>query len=59
MVKTLLILAVGAAIGYGYGYKDAKKHDKPIVERVLDRAGGAARGKYAASIDQEADSLRR
>jgi hypothetical protein len=59
MVKTLLILAVGVAIGYGYGYKDAKKHDKTIVERVLDRAGGAARGKYDPNVDKEADSIGR
>ena len=59
MVRTLLILAFGVAIGYGYGYKDAKTHDKTIVERVLDRAGGAARGKYSTNIDQEADSLGR
>ena len=42
MVRTLFILAVGASIGYVYGYKDAKTHDKTIVERTLDRAGAAA-----------------
>ena len=59
MVKTLLILAIGVAIGYSYGYKDAKKHDKTVVERVLDRAGGAARGKYNSNVDQQADSIGR
>ena len=59
MVKTLLILAVGVAIGYSYGYKDAKTHDKTVVERALDRVGGAARGRYSSDVDRTADSLGR
>lgn len=60
MVKTLLILAIGVAIGYSYGYKDARQYDKTIYERLIDRAGGAARGKYDPNVDQQqADSLGR
>jgi hypothetical protein len=60
VVKTLLILAVGVAIGYGYGYQDAKTHDKTVFERLLDHAGGAARGKYDSNVEQQqADSLGR
>lgn len=59
MVRTLLILAIGVAIGYVYGYKDAKTHDKTVVERVLDRVGGSARGRYSSDVDREADSLGR
>lgn len=59
VVKTLFVLAIGAAIGYTYGYKDAKTHDKMVVERVLDRAGGAARGKYDPNVDLHADSVSR
>jgi hypothetical protein len=60
VVKTLLILGIGVAIGYSYGYKDAKTHDKTVYERVIDRAGAAARGKYDPNKDQEqADSLGR
>ena len=59
MVKTLLILAVGVAIGYAYGYKDARKHDKTIVERVLDHAGASARGKYDQDLDKQAASAER
>jgi hypothetical protein len=58
MVRTLFILAVGASIGYVYGYKDAKTHDKTIVERTLDRAGAAAKGKYLSHVEQETDSVR-
>lgn len=59
MVRTLFLLALGVAIGYVYGYKDAKTYDKTVVERLLDRAGGAARGKYDSNVDQEADSIGR
>jgi len=58
MVRTLFILAVGVAIGYGYGYKDAKTHDKTVVERTLDRAGAAAREKYASHVPQDTDNTR-
>ena len=58
MVRTLFILAVGVAIGYVYGYKDAQTHDKTIVERTLDRAGAAAKGKYLSHVEQETDSVR-
>ena len=60
MVKTLLILAVGVVIGYSYGYKDAKHHDRTVYERLIDRAGAAARGKYDSnSQQQQADSVGR
>ena len=59
MFKTLVILAAGAAIGYSYGYKDAKLHDKNVYERVIDRAGAAARGKYDSNKQLQDDSVGR
>ena len=59
MAKTLFILAVGAAIGYSYGYKDAKQFDKTVYERVIDRVGAAARGKYDSNSQLQADSVGR
>ena len=57
MVKTVLVLCVGVALGYGFGFKDAKKHDKPVVTRVVDRIGGTNRGKYDQDIDKQADRI--
>lgn len=61
MVKTLLLLVVGAAIGYVYGYKDAKRHAKPIAERVIDRvvdkAGAAGHRSYMTSRQHQIDSV--
>jgi hypothetical protein len=59
VVKTLFILAAGAAIGYSYGYKDARKYDKTVYERVIDRAGAAVRGKYDSNSQLQADSVGR
>ena len=59
-MKYLLVLAIGIAIGYGYGFKDAKKHDRSVISRVLDRAGGSARGKYKTDLEsKEAAANRR
>jgi hypothetical protein len=52
--RTFVLLAIGVAIGYTYGFKDARRHDKIIVERLLDRAGASARGKYKSDIDRQA-----
>ena len=58
-MKFILALVIGISAGYFIGWKDAKKHDKTIVERLVDRAGGATRGKISNDMDakmKEADS---
>ena len=35
MFKYLLILALGVALGYSYGWKDAQVNEKHIAERML------------------------
>lgn len=53
MFKYLVLLALGVAIGYGYGWKDAKKHTKHVAERVLERIGGDSRELMSADIDRK------
>jgi hypothetical protein len=48
MFRRILILVIGIAIGYAYGFGDAQHHDKPVTARVLDRIGGQVRD-YANS----------
>jgi hypothetical protein len=50
-MKSILLLAVGLAAGYTFGFKDAQTHDSPIVTRLVEQAGGSARGKYSNDID--------
>ena len=59
MFKILFILAVGVAIGYAYGYKDARTHDTSIVTRTVDKIGGKARGQYRYDENQETQSAER
>jgi hypothetical protein len=47
----LFVLAIGLAAGYSYGYKDARQHDQTVVTRLLDRVGGATRGRVATDAD--------
>ncbi|MDQ8161234.1 MAG: hypothetical protein P3C10_01485 [Gemmatimonadota bacterium] len=47
----MLILSVGIAIGYGYGWKDAHVHEQHIVERTLDRIGGETRDRMGNDVD--------
>lgn len=57
MTRTLLLLALGVVVGYTWGYKDARAHDRPVVERIVDRAGGPLREKYVTDVDGKAARL--
>jgi len=59
MFKFIVILVVGIAIGYFYGFDDAKKHDVTVVERVVDRVGGSNRGKYGTDVDKQMEAAER
>ncbi len=51
MFKILLVLTVGVAIGYGYGWKDAQVNEKRIYERVVDQIGGSNRDLVGNDVD--------
>ena len=58
-MRFILALVIGISAGYFIGWKDAKKNDKTIIERLVDRAGGATRGKISNDMDakmKDADS---
>lgn len=57
MLKYLLVLSVGVAGGYSFGFKDAKKHEQSILTRTVERIGGDARKEYGNDIDGEMDRL--
>ena len=56
MFRYLLVLSIGLAAGYTYGFKDAKEHEEPIVTRTVERIGGARKG-YGNDIDGQMDKL--
>jgi hypothetical protein len=51
MFKFLVILALGMAIGYSYGWKDAQKNDQPITERLVARIGGDNKKNMDSDVD--------
>ena len=57
MFKILLVLCIGFAAGYSFGFRDAKTHDETIVARTIERVGGANRGKYNQDVDATMDRL--
>jgi hypothetical protein len=59
MLRTLLLIAVGIAIGYFVGFGDARKHSQNVVERLVDRAGGAMRDSLRNDIDARVDRASR
>ena len=59
MLKTIVIIVLGVAVGYSFGWKDAQKNDRHVVERVVDRVGGSNRGKYSSDLEQRAADAER
>ena len=53
MFKFVVILSLGVAIGYGYGWKDAQKHTKHIAERIVERIGGDNKDNFSGDIDKQ------
>ena len=51
MFKYLFILAVGVAIGYSYGWKDAQIHPRHVAERLVERIGGDNKKNLDADVD--------
>lgn len=56
MKKLLVALLLGLAVGYFYGFADAKKYEKNIVSRVVARVGGKGEG-YRTDIDAKMEMV--
>jgi hypothetical protein len=54
MFKLFLILTVGIAIGYSYGWKDAQVNTQNVAERMVDRIGGANKDASQSNADIDA-----
>lgn len=40
MLRVLVILVIGLALGYAYGFADARQHAKPLSTRISERLAG-------------------
>jgi hypothetical protein len=59
MLRTLLLLVFGIAIGYFLGFGDAQRHEQHLVERLVDRAGAGMRDSLRNDIDARVDRASR
>lgn len=57
MFKYLFILAIGVAIGYSYGWKDAQVNTQHIAERLVERIGGDNKKNMDADVDAKMRAL--
>lgn len=55
MFKFIVALVIGIAIGYFYGFDDAKRHDDNIVTRVVDKVGTTG-SKYQTDVDKQMEA---
>ena len=58
MFKFIVVLVIGIAIGYFYGFDDAKRHDENVVARVVDRVGTTG-SKYQTDVDKQMEAAER
>ena len=59
VMKYIFILAIGAAIGYGYGFADAQVHKKNLATRMVERVGGSNRDEFRNDIDERMEKAGR
>lgn len=57
MMKFLLILFIGVAIGYGIGFRDAKVYGRSIVTRTVERIGGSNRENFNNDLDGRTEAV--
>lgn len=57
MWKILLLLAIGVAAGYWWGFNDAQTHTASVVTRFIDRTGGSTRMEVRSNADRLMDSV--
>lgn len=59
MRKVLVLVAIGVALGYTWGWRDAQTNEKDVVTRIVSQVGGSARADVRNDPDHMLDSLQR
>lgn len=59
MRKALILIAIGIAVGYAWGWRDAQVNDDDIVTRIVSQVGGSTRADLRNDPDHMLDSLTR
>jgi hypothetical protein len=59
MKRMIICLAIGAALGYWWGFSDAQVNKHDIVTRAVDRVGGKTRSAVRNDLDRVSESIDR
>jgi hypothetical protein len=59
MIRLLMILLVGVAIGYFVGFRDAQRHKQDIVERTIEKIGAERKRGSANDADEQFERIAR
>jgi hypothetical protein len=58
-MRYILLLIIGVSAGYGIGYRDARQHDKSVVERVIEHLENANHDRMNADADKKLEEIER
>lgn len=59
MRKVLVLIAIGVALGYTWGWRDAQTNERDVVTRIISQVGGSTRSELRNDPDHLLDSLQR
>ena len=57
MIRLVATLLVGAALGYGYGFTDARQHSDNIVARAVTHVADWQRERVTNDIDKKMEGM--
>jgi hypothetical protein len=58
-MRYILLLTIGVSVGYGLGYRDARTHDKSVVERMIGHLENANHDRMSTDADKKLDEIER
>ena len=59
MRKALVLVVIGVAMGYAWGWRDAQINESDVVPRIVSQVGGSHRADLKNDPDHLLDSLQR
>lgn len=59
MRKAIVLVALGVALGYTWGWRDAHLNENDVVTRIVSQVGGSTRSELKNDPDRMLDSLSR
>ncbi|MGH7719581.1 MAG: hypothetical protein ACREON_12160 [Gemmatimonadaceae bacterium] len=59
MFRVIVLIVFGMGVGYFMGFKDARRNEHNVVERVVGRVGGSHRGQYQTDVESRVKDAER